>query len=620
MQEVVSRDTVVELERDDDLLTDVRGDVAIELITQEHVRIVRGLDTAVHRKEILRRDLLLVGTGLSISAVSLADDDILVGSTGDSSAIFLIGLSPVVELTRPECIHILEVGETFTDTGRIDIDDTILNEGSEDSVLHGRALVVVVARSAVRTSLVAKTSLLIELVDTEGVLVLVDGDRLTVTVVGLEGTVHGDDSILELILGSDLVDLVPLEVQEVGEELAVLDGDILNLEGGVVSESLEHEFLVSDFLASCIETVGNLDLEGLLVRGKTGKVREFDLELREASLVDVDRPDHTDIVRISLLNLVIAVVVDQSVTEINRLAINLDNTVLVPIPSPNGIGGNSDLAEFLGDGHITLIGEFAHLGLEDVGSGNLVADLEHTVSNIRVKIHVNLDIGAGGDFIVVLLLVSVVVDPNDILFRRELDVILGNNDTGLDGVLVAHRTLTIDHVTGDSLVEDDLGIRGIVRELEMSLILGEFAEGTIVQLLEGVGRDIDNVGDARIEDVVGGSHLVVFLAGRIARNVDVLGDEAQGSGESGTGQISLEILFLDNRINIFTVSPEIRDIKSEDVGDVTEDSVELNRNSGSGERSGSDVHRENREGHETVLVDVRILLGSDDLEGAGRIL
>ena len=253
--------------------------------------------------------------------------------------------------------------------------------------------------------------------------------------------------------------------------------------------------------------------------------------------------------------------VDQSVTEINRLAINLNLTVLVPIPSPNGIGGNSDLAEFLGDGHITLIGEFANIGLEGVGSSNLVANLEHTISHRLFKVHIDGDIGVGANNVVLLILLAVVVDVFDV--ARELDVILRNNDTGLDGVLVAHRILTIDHVTGDSLVEDDLGIRGIVRELEMSLILGEFAEGTIVQLLEGVGRDIHNMGDARIEDVVGGSHLVVFLAGRIARNVDVLGDEAQGSGESGTGQISLEILFLDNRIDQFIVITEDRNIEVE---------------------------------------------------------
>ena len=476
-----------------------------------------------------------------------------------------------MELVLPERIHIIKVDETFTDIGRIHIDDSIIHESSEDIVLHGRALVVVVARSAILTSLVAITRLLVELVDTEGVRVQVKSDRLTVTVVGLEGTVHGDDSELELVLGRDLVDLVPLEVQEVGEELAVLDGDIRNLEGSVVSESLEHEFLVSDFLTRGIETVGNLDLEGLHVRGKTGEVREFDakvgLELREASLVDVDRPDHTDIVRISLLNLVIAVVVDQSVTEINRLAIKLDNTVLVPIPSPNGIGGNSDRAKFLGDDDVTLIGEFAHLGLEGVGSGNQVADFEHTVKDFRVKIHVNRDIGIGANNVVLLLLLAVVVDVSDI--ARELDVILGNNDTGLGGLLVAHQ-IAIDHVTGDSLVENDLGIRGIVRELEMSLILGEFAEGTILQLLEGFSRDIHNVGDARIEDVVGGSHLVPFLAVLHItftmigyRNFDVLGREAQGSGESGTGQISLEILFLDNRIDQFIVITEDRNIEVE---------------------------------------------------------
>ena len=235
-----------------------------------------------------------------------------------------------------------------------DIDHTFLGKGLEDFLVQRLGLEVVVARSAIGTGNIAVTRLLVELVDTEGVRVQVKSDRLTVTVVGLEGAVHSDDSELELVLGRDLVDLVPLEVQEVGEELAVLDGDIRNLEGGVVSESLENEILVSDYLTRGIETVGNLDLEGLLVRGKTGEVLELDtkvgLELREASLVDVDRPDHTDIVGRTLL-LVVNVVVDQRITQIDRFASRLvDNiTVLVPIPSPNSIGGNSDLAEFLGD-------------------------------------------------------------------------------------------------------------------------------------------------------------------------------------------------------------------------------------------------------------------------------
>ena len=337
MQEVVSRDTVVELERDLHNLTDVSGDVAGNDLAEEHVRIVRILFAGVQFEQILRGDLGISGLGHGIDAVAV-DVHILEG--GARTGLLVVSADVGVELALIEGILIgveLEVDIVA------DIDHTFSVKDLEDVLVHRLGLPVVVTRIAVLTGNVAVTRLIVELVDTEGILVLGDGDRLTVAVVGLEDAVDGDDSKLELVHSGDLVDLVPLEVLEVGEELVVLDGDILDCEGIVVSKSGKHESIVSNLVAFVVETVSNLDLERLepfllivrdlrsdmieVFKGET----EILLELISACLVDGDRPDETDIVGIRSI-LVEAVVVDQSIAIVGSLRIVL---VLVPVPSPD---------------------------------------------------------------------------------------------------------------------------------------------------------------------------------------------------------------------------------------------------------------------------------------------
>ena len=71
VQEVVSRDAVVELERDLHNLTDVSGDVAGNDLAEELIRIVRILFAGVQFEQILRGDLGISGLGHGIDAVAV---------------------------------------------------------------------------------------------------------------------------------------------------------------------------------------------------------------------------------------------------------------------------------------------------------------------------------------------------------------------------------------------------------------------------------------------------------------------------------------------------------------------------------------------------------------------
>ena len=200
MQEVVTRQVDSDRPDDLDLLTGVGG--------HEDGLVLTSL-----------KDLLQFRRSGGEGHIVVSDGNIF----GVGLTLFELILRNNLEVTFLTVVVGTDEGILILEVLRIElVDDELLHEGVEQILLDLHSI----AGIGVGFGIVVLT------VELEGVLRNVDDDQLAVAVDSGDGGRHSDEGSLEFVLGRDSVGLIPLEVNEVSEEFAILDLDVLDLDVG----------------------------------------------------------------------------------------------------------------------------------------------------------------------------------------------------------------------------------------------------------------------------------------------------------------------------------------------------------------------------------------------------
>jgi hypothetical protein len=204
--------------------------------------------------------------------------------------------------------------------------------------------------------------------------------------------------------------------------------------------------------------------------------------------------------------------------------------------------------------------------------------------------------------------------------------------------LLTHRVLT------ESAVREILVLRNSLHKDGVAILVGHDIAVLVKLGLVRIRENLD-LGDIRIEDIVGGSDFVVLrnefinpvaIVVVVDTGTAVIVLQTHGSGESGTGLVGLEILDLPDTDgkDIQTISLDILalihaevaisvaiEIPTGDIGTTPETDLIVRLQAVGGKLSGSDVDGQHGEGDDTGLIDgVLIILGVENLELGGVVL